>query len=409
MLLTVIKKIMGILSDRINRLSESATLEMARKSRELKEQGIDVINLSIGEPDFDTPDDIKAAAHQAIDDNLTHYTPVPGTIELRRAIAKKLKEENNLNFAPDQIVVSNGAKQSIANALLCLVNPGDEVIVPSPYWVSYPEMVKLAEGEMVEIKAQIDQDFKVTAEQVEAVITPKSKVFLFSSPCNPSGSVYTHDELKALAEVFEKHPNIFIISDEIYEYINFNGSHESIAQFESIRDQVIIINGVSKGYAMTGWRIGYMAAIPEIAKACSKLQGQVTSGPSSISQQASVIAIEKMNAQSKDVLEMLNAFRERRELVLNLLKEIPGVIPNEASGAFYVFPNISYYFGKSNGSITIKNDEDLCLYLLDKAHIACVAGGAFGNDQCIRLSYATSSDLLKEALHRMKEALSKLK
>ena len=409
MLLTVIKKIMGILSDRINRLSESATLEMARKSRELKEQGIDVINLSIGEPDFDTPDDIKAAAHQAIDDNLTHYTPVPGTIELRRAIAKKLKEENNLNFAPDQIVVSNGAKQSIANALLCLVNPGDEVIVPSPYWVSYPEMVKLAEGEMVEIKAQIDQDFKVTAEQVEAVITPKSKVFLFSSPCNPSGSVYTHDELKALAEVFEKHPNIFIISDEIYEYINFNGSHESIAQFESIRDQVIIINGVSKGYAMTGWRIGYMAAIPEIAKACSKLQGQITSGPSSISQQASVIAIEKMNAQSKDVLEMLNAFRERRELVLNLLKEIPGVIPNEASGAFYVFPNMSYYFGKSNGSTTIKNDEDLCLYLLDKAHIACVSGGAFGNDQCIRLSYATSSDLLKEALHRMKEALSKLK
>lgn len=409
MLLTVIKKIMGILSDRINRLSESATLEMARKSRELKEQGIDVINLSIGEPDFDTPDDIKAAAHQAIDDNLTHYTPVPGTIELRRAIAKKLKEENNLNFAPDQIVVSNGAKQSIANALLCLVNPGDEVIVPSPYWVSYPEMVKLAEGEMVEIKAQIDQDFKVTAEQVEAVITPKSKVFLFSSPCNPSGSVYTHDELKALAEVFEKHPNIFIISDEIYEYINFNGSHESIAQFESIRDQVIIINGVSKGYAMTGWRIGYMAAIPEIAKACSKLQGQVTSGPSSISQQASVIAIEKMNAQSKDVLEMLNAFRERRELVLNLLKEIPGVIPNEANGAFYIFPNMSYYFGKSNGSTTIKNDEDLCLYLLDKAHIACVSGGAFGNDQCIRLSYATSSDLLKEALHRMKEALSKLK
>ncbi|HPE57314.1 MAG TPA: pyridoxal phosphate-dependent aminotransferase [Bacteroidales bacterium] len=400
---------MGILSDRINRLSESATLEMARKSRELKEQGIDVINLSIGEPDFDTPDDIKAAAHQAIDDNLTHYTPVPGTIELRRAIAKKLKEENNLNFAPDQIVVSNGAKQSIANALLCLVNPGDEVIVPSPYWVSYPEMVKLAEGEMVEIKAQIDQDFKVTAEQVEAVITPKSKVFLFSSPCNPSGSVYTHDELKALAEVFEKHPNIFIISDEIYEYINFNGSHESIAQFESIRDQVIIINGVSKGYAMTGWRIGYMAAIPEIAKACSKLQGQVTSGPSSISQQASVIAIEKMNAQSKDVLEMLNAFRERRELVLNLLKEIPGVIPNEANGAFYIFPNMSYYFGKSNGSTTIKNDEDLCLYLLDKAHIACVSGGAFGNDQCIRLSYATSSDLLKEALHRMKEALSKLK
>lgn len=409
MLLTVIKKIMGILSDRINRLSESATLEMARKSRELKEQGIDVINLSIGEPDFDTPDDIKAAAHQAIDDNLTHYTPVPGTIELRRAIAKKLKEENNLNFAPDQIVVSNGAKQSIANALLCLVNPGDEVIVPSPYWVSYPEMVKLAEGEMVEIKAQIDQDFKVTAEQVEAVITPKSKVFLFSSPCNPSGSVYTHDELKALAEVFEKHPNIFIISDEIYEYINFNGSHESIAQFEAIRDRVIIINGVSKGYAMTGWRIGYMAAIPEIAKACSKLQGQITSGPSSISQQASVIAIEKMNAHSKDVMEMLNAFKERRELVLGLLKEIPGVIPNEANGAFYVFPNISYYFGKSNGSITIKNDEDLCLYLLDKAHIACVAGGAFGNDQCIRLSYATSSDLLKEALHRMKEALSKLK
>lgn len=400
---------MGILSDRINRLSESATLEMARKSRELKEQGIDVINLSIGEPDFNTPEMIKAAAHAAIDNNLTHYTPVPGTLELRKAIADKLKTENNLNFTPNEIVVSNGAKQSIANALLCLVNPGDEVIVPSPYWVSYPEIVKMAEGEMVEIKAQIDQDFKVTAAQVEAVITPKTKVFLFSSPCNPSGSVYSKEELKALAEVFAKYPGVFIISDEIYEYINFSGKHESISQFESIRDRVIIINGVSKGYAMTGWRIGYMAATEEIAKACSKLQGQVTSGPSSISQQASVTAIEKMNANSTDVTAMVKAFKERRQLVLDLLREIPGVIPNEANGAFYVFPNISYYFGKSNGSTTIKNDEDLCLYLLDKAHIACVAGGAFGNDQCIRLSYATSTDLLKEALHRMKEALSKLK
>ncbi|MCB2221731.1 MAG: pyridoxal phosphate-dependent aminotransferase [Bacteroidetes bacterium] len=400
---------MGILSDRINRLSESATLEMARKSRELKVQGIDVINLSIGEPDFNTPECIKEAAHQAIKDNFTHYTPVSGTIELREAIAKKLKLENKLDYAPGQIVVSNGAKQSIANALLCLVNPGDEVIVPSPYWVSYPEMVKLAEGKMVEIRADIDQDFKVTPSQVENAISDKTKVFLFSSPCNPSGSVYTQNELKALADVFARHQHVFIISDEIYEYINFNGKHESITQFEEIRDRVILVNGVSKGYAMTGWRIGYMAATPEIAKACDKLQGQITSGPSSISQQACVTALETVNCVSEDVVKMVKAFEERRELVLEKLNDIPGVIPNKANGAFYVFPNIEYYFGKSNGKATINNDDDLCLYLLDKAHIATVAGGAFGNDKCIRLSYATSKELLIEALDRMKKALSALK
>ncbi len=399
---------MGVLSDRINRLSESATLEMARKSRELKAQGIDVINLSIGEPDFNTPECIKEAAHKAIDDNFTHYTPVSGTMELREAISKKLRIENKLEYAPQQIVVSNGAKQSIANALLCLVNPGDEVIVPSPYWVSYPEMVKLAEGIMVEIKADIDQDFKVTPEQVENAITPKTKVFLFSSPCNPSGSVYTREELEALAEVFKRYPKVFIISDEIYEYINFNGQHESIAQFEPIRDRVILVNGVSKGYAMTGWRIGYMAATTEIAKACDKLQGQITSGPSSISQQACVTAIETMNCSSEDVTKMVEAFKERRELVLNKLKEIPGIEPNSAKGAFYVFPNVAYYFGKSNGNTTIHNDNDLCLYLLEKAHIATVGGGAFGNDQCIRLSYATSKELLNEALNRMQKALAEL-
>jgi aspartate aminotransferase len=400
---------MSFLSDRIRNLSESATLEMARKSRELKAQGIDVINLSIGEPDFNTPGCIKEAAIKAIHQNFTHYTPVSGTMELREAISGKLKKENNLDYSPQQIVVSNGAKQSITNAILCLVNPGDEVIVPSPYWVSYPEMVKLAEGKMVEIKATIHQDFKITPEQLEAAITPRSKAFLFSSPCNPSGSVYSRDELHALAKVMARHENLYIISDEIYEYINYTGRHESIAQFDFIKERVIVINGVSKGYAMTGWRIGYMAANIEIAKACDKLQGQTTSGPSSISQQACVTAINTVDCVSAEVSEMVAAFRERRELVMEKLNHMPGVKPNSAAGAFYVFPNISYYFGKSNGSYTINNDSDFCLYMLDKAHVAIVPGEAFGNANCVRLSYATSKEKLMEAMERMESALAELK
>ncbi|MFU8842581.1 MAG: pyridoxal phosphate-dependent aminotransferase [Bacteroidales bacterium] len=400
---------MSVLSDRIRNLSESATLEMARKSRELKAKGIDVINLSIGEPDFNTPACIKEAAIKAIHQNFTHYTPVSGTMELREAISGKLKKENNLDYSPQQIVVSNGAKQSITNAILCLVNPGDEVIVPSPYWVSYPEMVKLAEGKMVEIKATIHQDFKITPEQLEKAITPRSKAFLFSSPCNPSGSVYSRDELHALAKVMARHENLYIISDEIYEYINYTGRHESIAQFDFIKERVIVINGVSKGYAMTGWRIGYMAANIEIAKACDKLQGQTTSGPSSISQQACVTAINTVDCVSTEVSEMVAAFRERRELVMEKLNRMPGIKPNSAAGAFYFFPNISYYFGKSNGSYTINNDSDFCLYMLDKAHVAIVPGEAFGNANCVRLSYATSKEKLMEAMERMESALAELK
>jgi aspartate aminotransferase len=400
---------MSFLSDRIRTLSESATLEMARKSRELKEQGVDIINLSIGEPDFNTPMCIKEAAIEAIHRNFTHYTPVSGTMELREAISRKLKKENNLDYSPQQIVVSNGAKQSITNAILCLINPGDEVIVPAPYWVSYPEMVKLAEGKMVGITATIHQDFKISPEQLENAITPKSKAFLFSSPCNPSGSVYTRDELHALARIFARHENLFIISDEIYEYINYNAKHESIAQFDFIKERVIVVNGVSKGYAMTGWRIGYMASNLEIAKACDKLQGQTTSGPSSISQQACVTAINTVDCVSKDVSEMVAAFKERRDLVMDKLGCMPGVKPNSAAGAFYVFPNISHYFGKSNGSYTIKDDNDFCLYMLGNAHIAIVPGEAFGNSNCVRLSYATSKEKLVEAMDRMAAALADLK
>ncbi|MCD4696721.1 MAG: pyridoxal phosphate-dependent aminotransferase [Bacteroidales bacterium] len=400
---------MSIISDRIRNLSISATLEMAQKSRELKERGVDIINLSIGEPDFNTPDCVKQAAIDAVHANHTHYTPVPGLPDLRKAIADKLKNENGLNYDPEQVVVSNGAKHSIANAILCLVNPGEEVIVPSPYWVSYPEMVKLAEGKMVEIPATIDHDFKITPGQLENAITSKTKIFLFNSPSNPTGSVYSKDELKALAEVLAEYEDIFIISDEIYEYINYIGNHESIAQFDFIKDRVILINGVSKGFAMTGWRIGYLAAPLEIAKACNKLQGQVTSGPSSISQYASLAALKKVPCTSEEVIKMVSAFGERRNLVLEKLKNIPGVKNNQPPGAFYVFPNISYYFGKSNGEYKINNDNDLSIYLLEKAHIAVVPGNAFGNPNCIRISYATSNEKLIIAFDRMQDALSQLK
>lgn len=394
------------LSHRITQLSESETLAMARKSRELKAQGYDVINLSLGEPDFFTPDYVKEAAKTAIDENYSFYTPVNGYVELRQAICNKLKRDNHLVFVPDQIVVTTGAKQALINALLCLVNPGEEVIVAAPYWVSYRDMVKLAEGEAVYVKAGIESDFKVTPEQLEAAITPKTRMFMFSSPCNPTGSVYTRKELKALAEVFERHPHVYILSDEIYEHINFSGKHESIAQFESVRERVIIINGVSKGFAMTGWRVGYLAAHIDIAKACTKLQGQFTSGTNSIAQRATIAA---MDADPANTFLMLEKFRERRDLVLDLMKDIPGMITNTPEGAFYVFPNVKAYFGKTDGEAVVKDAPDLCMYLLNKAQVALVPGDAFGDPECIRFSYATSNDLLVEAVARIKKALDELK
>ena len=394
------------LSNRINKMAESETLAMSRKSRELKAQGHDVINLSLGEPDFFTPDNIKEAAKKSIDENYSFYTPVNGYAELRQAVAEKLKRDNNLDYTADQIVVSTGAKQAIMNALLCLVNPGDEVIIPTPYWVSYDQMVSLAEGKHVFIEAGIENDFKITAQQLEDAITPKTKVFIFSSPCNPTGSVYTREELEALARVFEKNPHVYIISDEIYELINFGKNHESIAQFENIKDQVIVVNGVSKGFAMTGWRVGYLAAHIDIAKATTKLQGQFTSATCSIGQKA---AEEAMNTLPEETWEMLEKFRERRDLVLELMKEIPGIKTNVPQGAFYIFPDVSSYFGKSNGEQTINNASDLCLYILNKVHVALVPGDAFGSPECIRFSYATSNKLLIEAVKRLKSALADLK
>ncbi len=398
-----------ILSERINALAESETLAMTRRSRELRAQGFDVINLSIGEPDFDTPEHVKEAAKEAIDQNFSHYPPVPGYPELRQAIAEKLKRDNNLDYTAEQIVVSTGAKQSLANAILCLVNPGEEVLIPAPYWVSYKEIIKLAEAKGVFIESSISSDFKVTPEQIEAAITPRTKLFIFSSPCNPSGTVYNLEELKAFAEVFERHPQVFIISDEIYEHINFNGKHHSIASFESIHDRVIIINGLSKGFAMTGWRLGYMAACKEIAKACDKLQGQITSGTSSITQRAAITAMKTDPETSADIRLMLDAFRYRRDLAISMLQQIPGIKLNVPDGAFYLFPEVTYYFGKSNGSYKINSGSDLCDYLLDTAHVAIVPGSAFGTPDCIRISYATSEDNLREAIDRIETALSKLR
>jgi aspartate aminotransferase len=397
------------LSDRINILSESETLAMTRRSRELELQGHDVINLSIGQPDYDTPVFIKDAAKEGMDQGYTGYPPVPGYLDLRKAICAKLERDNGLKYCPDQIVVSTGAKQSLVNAMLSLVNPGDEVIVPAPYWVSYKEMVKLAEGKAVYIQGLLENDFKVTPEQVRQAITPKSRIFIFSSPCNPTGSVYTKAELYDLAMVFSEHPDIFIISDEIYELINFSGKHESIAQFDFIRDRVIIINGVSKGFAMTGWRLGYMAAHKDIAKACDKIQGQVTSGASSISQRAALAAMLIDPEQNKEVNEMRAEFLQRRNLLLDLLSDVPGLKTYVPDGAFYLFPNVTYYFGKSNGDLLISNANDLCMYLLDKAHVALVPGDAFGSPTCLRFSYATSRDKIRESVRRIKEALEALK
>jgi len=394
------------LSERINNLSESATLKMTKLGRELAAQGANIISLSVGEPDFNTPDHIKDAAKTALDENYTRYSPVPGYPELRKAIVKKLKEENGLDYDISQIVVSTGAKQSLSNTILCVINPGDEVIIPTPYWVSYSEMVKLAEGESVFINTSIESDFKITPQELEDAITEKTRLFMFSSPCNPTGSVYSKEELAGLAKVFEKYPQVYIISDEIYEHINFKAKHESIAQFDSIKDRVILINGFSKSYAMTGWRLGYLAASKEIAAANDKLQGQTTSGTCSIAQRAGIAAYE---GGLESVLEMKKAFERRRTLVYNGLKEITDVKVNLPEGAFYFFPDVSAFFGRkdSNGNV-IANSSDLALYLLNDAHVATVGGDSFGNNDCIRLSYAASDEQLVEALRRIKAALEKL-
>ena len=393
-------------SDRLAALSPSETLAMSQKSNELKAQGIDVINLSVGEPDFHTPDHIKEAAKKAVDDNYSFYSPVPGYPALRNAICAKLKAENGLDYKPDQIVCSNGAKQSVCNVILAIISKGDEVIIPAPFWVSYPEMVTLADGTSVIVSAGIDQDFKITPEQLESAITPKTKAVILCSPSNPTGSVYSREELKGLADVLVKYPDIYILSDEIYEHINYLGSHESIAQFESVRDRVIIINGVSKGYAMTGWRIGWIAAPKWIASACNTLQGQYTSGPCSVAQKAAEAAY---TGDQQCVATMRAAFERRKNLVVELARQIPGLKVNEPQGAFYIFPDAGYYLGKSHEGKVIENSGDLAMYLLEVGHVACVGGGAFGAPTCIRMSYATSDENLVKAFTRIKDALSNLK
>ncbi len=398
---------MSNVSSRIAQLAVSQTLAMSQKSRELQEKGHDVINLSVGEPDFDTPEYIKEAAIQAIKENYTHYTPVPGYTDLRRAIVEKFKRENNLDYTTEQIVVSSGAKHSLSNILQVIVEKGEEVIVPAPYWVSYVEMVKLAEGKNVIVPTSIESDFKVTPEQLKEVISPKTKAVFLCSPSNPTGSIYTREELKALADFFASlDQEIYILSDEIYEHINFTGKHESIAQFENIKERVIVINGVSKGYAMTGWRIGYIAAPEWIAKASSKLQGQTTSGSTAVSQRAALAAL---NGGMESIFEMKKAFQRRRDLVIKLLSKIEGMKINKPGGAFYMFPKIDSFFGKKHKDGMIENAQDLCMYLLEKGHVATVPGDAFGSPGYFRLSYAASDDELKEAISRIDKALSNLK
>lgn len=394
------------LSNRINNLSESQTLAMTRLSRELQAEGKDVISLSIGEPDFDTPQLIKDAAKKAIDENYTHYTPVPGYPELRKAAANKLKRDNNLDYSFEQIVVSTGAKHSLTNLALSILNPGEEVILLAPYWVSYIEMIKIAEATPVIVNTTIDTDFKITIDQLKNAITPKTRMIWFSSPCNPSGSVYTKEELLAIAELVKNYPDIIIVSDEIYEHINFVGKHESIAQFDFIKDQVVVVNGVSKGFAMTGWRIGFIAAPKWIADACTKMQGQFTSGTCSIAQKAAQAALE---ADISIVNDMVAAFQRRKELVYDLMKDIPGIKMNQPKGAFYFFPDVSYYFGKSYNGEVIKDATDLCMFLLNKGLVALVSGDAFGNPECLRISYATSEKVLKESINRIKNTLALLK
>ena len=379
---------------------------MSQKSSEMKAQGIDVINMSVGEPDFNTPDHIKQAAKLAIDENYSRYSPVPGYAELRQAIARKLERENQLHYLPSEILVSNGAKQSVCNTVMALVNPGDEVIIPAPYWVSYPQMVLLAGGEPVFIEARFDQNFKITPQQLEAAITPKTRMLILCSPSNPTGSVYSKDELAGLAEVIKRHDDLFVLADEIYEHINYVGKHESIAQFEGMKERSIIVNGVSKAYAMTGWRIGYIAAPEWIVKGCNKLQGQYTSGPCSVSQKAAEFAY----TQSQECVEqMRQAFERRRNLIVELAKDIPGLEVNVPEGAFYLFPKCSSFYGKSDGETTVNNSTELALYLLEKGHVATVGGDAFGDPECFRMSYATSDDNIREAMRRIKEVLAKLK
>lgn len=390
----------------MQKFNEPETLKMAKLGRELRAKGIDVIDLSLGEPDFDTPDHVKAAGKKAIDENYSHYTPVAGYADLREAICTKLKRDNNLDYKPENVLASTGAKQSLANVILAVVDVDDEVIIPTPFWVTYSELVRLADGKPVFVQSNIESKYKITPEQLEKVITPKTKLFMFSSPCNPSGSVYTKEELKGLADVFRKYPDILIISDEIYEYINYTGEHESIAQFSDIKDRVIIVNGLSKGFAMTGWRLGYIAADPIIVKGCEKLQGQLTSATSSITQRAAIDALTGDLTASKD---MLKAFTERRARILELLKEIPGVECAEPDGAFYVFPKINAYVGKKDGDTVLATADDLCMYLLNTAHVSTVTGTAFGEPTCIRLSFATSLKKIEEAIARIKKALAALK
>ena len=394
---------MNPLSDRINNLAVSQTLAMAAKARELKAQGKDIISLSLGEPDFNTPDFIKEAAKKAIVENYSTYTPVEGYLELKEAICRKFKRDNNLDYTPSQIVVSTGAKQSLYNIAQVMLNDGDEVILPAPYWVSYFEIIKLSGGIPVEVPTSVDSDFKMTPEQLEAAITPKTKMMWFSSPCNPSGSVYNREELTALAKVLEKHPNIYVVSDEIYEHINYSGTFCSIASIPGMFDRTITVNGVAKAFAMTGWRIGYIGAPEFIAKACTKIQGQVTSGANSIAQRATITAVD---ADPGVLKYMVDAFHNRRDLVVGLIREIPGMKINVPEGAFYVFPDVSAFFGKTLNGVKINNADDFSMYLLEHANVATVTGDAFGNPNCIRFSYATSDDLLKEALRRIKEAVA---
>ncbi|MBQ9236481.1 MAG: pyridoxal phosphate-dependent aminotransferase [Prevotella sp.] len=396
---------MGQLSSRLNRLAPSATLAMSQRSGEMKAAGIDVINLSVGEPDFNTPDHIKEAAKKAVDDNWSKYSPVPGYADLREAVVAKLKNENGLDYKVSEILVSNGAKQAVCNAVMALVDDGDEVIVPTPYWVSYPQMVLLAGGTPVHIPARYEQNFKITPEQLEAAITPKTRMLILCSPSNPTGSVYSKDELKALADVILKHDDLYVLADEIYEHINYVGKHESIAQFPGMKERAIIINGVSKAYAMTGWRIGYMAAPEWIIKGCNKLQGQYTSGPCSVSQKA---AVEAYTASQQCVEDMRQAFERRRNLIVNLVKEIPGLEVNSPDGAFYVFPKCKSYLGKTDGERVIKDTNDFAMYLLEVGHVATVGGDAFGDPECFRMSYATSDDNIREAMRRIKECCAKL-
>ncbi|MEY4740232.1 MAG: hypothetical protein RIT36_679 [Bacteroidota bacterium] len=393
------------LSSRLDLFAEPETLKMAKLGRELREKGIDVIDLSLGEPDFDTPDHIKSSLKKAVDDNYSHYTPVAGYPDLRQAVCTKLKRDNNLDYKPENILVSTGAKQSLANVVMAIVNKGDDVVIPTPYWVTYSEIVKLAEGKVTLVRTSIENKYKLTAEQLEAALTPTTSLFLFSSPCNPSGSVYTKDELAALAGVFRKYPDVFIISDEIYEYINFVGKHESIAQFEDLKDRIIIINGLSKGYAMTGYRLGYIAAHPNIIKACEKLQGQYTSGANAVTQRGAIAALTGDLAPS---IEMNKEFGRRRERMLGLLKAIPGIEIAEPDGAFYVFPVVTAYFGKKNGEELIKDADDLCMYLLNTAHVSTVTGRAFGEPTCIRISFANSMQKIEEAMARITAALANL-